>query len=171
MIGVEVRNIDKFALGVERWLEKTEDRVMHVANGIAVELFEEVLRTSPQFSGDFAANWQYSINSINSTFNELNLLDDPARPSFGAGSHPAIQYAKTMNKGRDTGYQLGDTLYIANSAYHDEPYALLIENQQINFRRWAGNRGATVQHAFLTVLPKYENVSPLAATRLARKKL
>lgn len=171
MLSVSVRNLDKFVESCDRWLEKTTDTVMHVANGITVELFEQVLETSPQFSGDFAANWQYSINQVNTTFTELNLQDDPDQGSFSAGDRTAINYAKVMNKGRDSSYRLGDTFFVSNSAKHDEPYAILIENNQINFRRWAGNRGETINHAVRTVMPRYDHISPMQARRLARKKL
>lgn len=168
---LSVRNLDKFAASLDAWLEDTGDTVAHVANGLTVELFNEILPTSPQFSGDFAGNWQYSINTVNTTFNPLNLLDQPKQAAFKAGDHPAIAYSKAMNKGRDASYKLGDTFYLANSAYHDEAYAVMIENEEINFRRWAGNRGATVDEAFRKVLPKYTNITKQQAYKLARKKL
>lgn len=162
--------MDTFVDHLDSWFDKVEAETAHVANGITVELFREILQTSPQSSGDFVGNWQYSINGINRTFNELNLLDQD-KGLFRAGDSQAITYAKAMNKGRDANYKLGDTFYLSNSAAHAEPYALKIENGTINFRSYVGNTGETIAKALMAVLPKYINVSKLQANKLARTKL
>lgn len=170
MLGIHVKNVESFISHVDQWFDKVETETAHVANGLTVELFKEILQTSPQLSGDFAGNWQYSINGINRTFNALNFLDQ-GKPLFKVGDHQAITYARAMNKGRDVGYKLGDTFFLSNSAVHDEPYALKIENGTINFRSYVGNTGETVANAFRNVLPKYVSISKLQAHKLARTKL
>lgn len=170
MLRVRSRNIDAFATGLDRWLDAVEDEVADVANGLTVKLFNHIVEISPQYSGDFAGNWQYSVNTINTTFTPLNLLDQsPLRIPFLQGGKQAITYAKAMNKGRDTNYKLGDTFYISNSAVHDEAYALKIENNEIKFR--PGNQGGTIARALATVAPAYYTVGKADVQALRRTKL
>lgn len=175
MISLKIKNIEKFSEQLTEWTDRVEEQVMDSANGIAVELFNTLLEESPQYSGDFVANWQYEINSITPTFQEVNLLEETGRweaaGPYRRGSMPAIRYAKAMNKGRDHTYQLGDTFYLHNSATHNEPYALKIEEGTINFRHEVGNFGHVVARSVAAVIPKNLNIGRSQANRLKRKKL
>lgn len=171
-MALHIKNLEHFTRHVDSWVDKVGVETAQVANGMAVEMFEMLLKISPQYSGDFAANWQYSRNIPNTNFSELNLLDqDPSRTPFGAGSRPAINYATVMNKGRDTFVKLGDTFYLSNSAAHHEPYALKIERNTINFRTEAGNAGKVVERTVNYLWPTYTSLNALQVKRLRGKKL
>lgn len=167
-VTVGIRNLDKFIGSLDTWIEKVQDETMHVANGIVATIFHDILQRSAQSSGDFAGNWQYSINYVNTTFNELNLRDQ-GKPLFKVGDHQAITYAKAMNRGRDKGYKIGDTFYLSNSAEHEEPYAMKIERNQIDFRY--PNQGETRAKAIKNIVDQYSKVSKMQAQILKRKKL
>lgn len=172
MIEFDTSSIDKFAQHVDSWVEKVKEETAQVARGLAAEAFQLILQNSPQYSGDFVGNWQFSVNAINTTFTKLNLLDqDPIREPFGAGSKPGITYAQVMNKGRDEYIKLGDTMYISNSAVHDEPYALKIEEGTINFRHHAGNQGHVIERTLKNLAPRYMEINPIQVQRLRRKRL
>lgn len=175
MMSIKIKNLDKFSEQLSHWTDKVEEQVMDTANGITVELFNTLLQESPQYSGDFVGNWQYQINGITPTFREINLLEETRKweesGPYKRGSMPAITYAKAMNKGRDHTYQFGDTFYLHNSATHNEPYALKIEEGTINFRYEVGNSGQVVARSMAAVAPKYTTVGAGQARRLKRKKL
>lgn len=153
------------------WLQQYQTQTKAQMKGLAIVMFKRVLEYSPQYSGDFAANWRISLNNIDNsppewTSGEL-LANLPTVQSsfdspFKAGSRPAINIALTTNARKLDGFELGDTIYISNNSVHDEPYAMLIEGNQIRFR--PGNYGAVVQRAYSFMTAKYSG--PLSAADL-----
>lgn len=173
MVQVYVKNLDRLQDQFDTWVDQVEQSTADAANGMAVELFNALLQNSPQWSGDFVGNWQYQINNITPYFNELNLLDHRSyhKDVFRRGDMPAIRYAQSMNKGRDSMYKLGDTFYLHNSAVHTEPYAQKIEAGSINFRRDVGNEGRVIYRSLMDVAPKYTHITEAHVNKLRKKKL
>lgn len=129
MSGVKINgleNLDKVFAG---WLTAVKQEAEAVAIDLGKRVFEKILYESPQYSGDFAANWNVSVDAPDTSFKELpRVLREPV----GRGDEYAINYAKTHATWPSL--SLGKTLVISNSAYHDEPYALKIETGEIEFR-------------------------------------
>lgn len=172
MIKVSVTNAKEIGDQFDRWINSVEALTADVGHGLTAEIFNYLLQESPQFSGDFAGNWQVSLNAINPDFEELGLLGQikGKKDVYFKGSMPAIMHAKAANQGRTQGYKVGDAFYIANSAVHDgNKYALKIEAETVNFRQ--GHQGAVIKRALMAIAPMYERVSAAQVLRLRRRKL
>lgn len=164
---IKVKNLDSFDAAVQQWFAAVENAAAEAAVGIAHQVFEEVLETSPQYSGDFVANWKVSTNPNYSEFTpnavggyfkgkgDLNAMG----PIFQMGSSPAMQYARSNAKWPKI--KLGKSIYLHNNARHDEPYAWKIENGEIRLR--PVNEGAehVVRRALASVSFNYHNIGPV----------
>lgn len=164
----------KWKNDVNRALDKVSKESMDISNGVAVTLFYQLLQNSPQFSGDFAANWRYSINSPDTTFESTaedwkEKVADNSFQAFKAGYEEAISKAVARNKGKDTGYVLGDTFFLSNSAVHDEPYALKIEQGEIKFRE--GNQGYVMARSIEETIPAFKEITENIAAVLAQRRI
>lgn len=142
----KVTNLDAFDADVNAWFDEVEGEVAAAAVGLGNLLFEQLVKESPQFSGDFAAGWRISYSgAVDTSFSEGIVPGAPRWPEdvtseLHRGSPEAIWNA-FLFKAPSDGYRLGTPIYISNSAAHDgEPYAWKIENGTISFR--AGNAGA-----------------------------
>lgn len=141
-MSVAVKNLAEFDRDVMAWFAAVEEAAAEAAVGLAKRVFDKVLIESPQYSGDFAANWKVSVNAPSTAFKP-----DAVRPSFakyhdqdgikqrkpfGRGDPEAIAHAKAQANWSKI--KLGDVIYISNSADHDEAYAFKIEEGKIKFR-------------------------------------
>ncbi|OFV49700.1 MULTISPECIES: hypothetical protein [Oligella] len=172
MIKLKAANLRKFEHEMNKWIKESELEATEVARGLAVTGFNQILERSAQRSGDFAANWQFSINAVNYTFKNLKLLPEGASPDdwFIMGDKPAINYAKQNNKGRDRGYKLGDTFYVSNSATNaGNDYAVWIEEGSINFRE--GNLGMPVASAMIYIGSLYGHIGKVQVQQLIAERL
>lgn len=152
---LKVTNLDAVERDIDRWLEQVEQQVEHIAKAIAIESLIHGAYNSPQYSGDFVANWKLSVNQPDRTFTEGIFPEKgfPAKHPFIRGDSPAIAYAMGQAQGRLDGFKLGDTIWLANSAVHHDLYAWKIENNRIKFR--IGNIGAPLQHTFDYLRARY----------------
>lgn len=151
--------------GFEEWLEKAQAEVEQTIKGASVEVFKMVLRNSPQFSGDFVGNWNYSVGEPDYKFEYLDLIQ-PGEEPFIMGDSPAINYAIAQNAGRESGFNLGDTIYFANSAEHDTPYAVAIEENAVKFR--IGNIGAPLERTVFEFGSQYKEIGKHSANAFMR---
>jgi hypothetical protein len=189
---LKVTNLKEVGDGFDAFFALATKTVTETSRGLGVMLFKGALNYSPQFSGDFTANWKFAVNWIDTSFkadifpaavdtSEKILWGDSRRGGyvkrkrlpvggFLKGSTPAMNYAIAANKGRDKGFKLGDTINISNSAVHDEPYAMLIEENQIKFR--PGNSGIPGRSAAADLVRIYnEKITYRMAKDLSKVKL
>lgn len=170
----------QFSAKIDDWLLGVDRMAVGVARGLSVKLFYKLLNHSPQFSGDYAANWQYSIGLPNSTFRTGLFADQKVRigeygrisgaTSNKSAGHPeAIAYAVANNAGRDAAVKLGVPIFISNSAQHDDAYAWLIENNQIKFR--PGNAGAVARLSAAEVIGRYAHIGKAEAIALSAARI
>lgn len=163
---------------IRAWSAKAEKLATDVARGLGIDAFRHVLEISPQYSGDFAANWKYSLNFVDTTFDvgvvtpsnkyKGHAQNFRAEYAFSQGDWPARNYALAANAGRASAFQLGDTAYISNSSEHDEPYAWLIEKNKIRFRpENSAYGGETVQQTVEYLRGRYSDITLSQARRLA----
>lgn len=129
---IEVKGLAAFDSTIQDWFREVEQAAAEAAVGMAKSAFNSILNNSPQFSGDFVANWKVEVGGVTPSF-ESNVIKGFNRSSpYQVGDSPAISYAKS--KAKWPKLKLGQDIYLHNSAFHEEPYAFKIENNQINFR-------------------------------------
>lgn len=151
MSGVKVtpESLAKFDGQVKGWLNSVRAAAEEAAVGLAKEAFNHILHVSPQFSGDFVANWKVGVNEEDTSF-KMNALGNKytaakgfdglgAFQAMSRGSLEAINYAKSTAVWRKI--KLGDRIFLSNSAHHFsgaggelDMYAWKIEDGLINLR-------------------------------------
>jgi len=133
MIKVNITNAAVFKAQVAAWAEG-----VNVAGGIAVTKMMkdaqlQATLLSPVYSGDFASNWNVKAGSPDTTFSSSG--GDYMRVDSNLRTHPLTSSVSvTPGNFNMSGFKLGQTAYLSNSAAHDEPYAWKIEDNKINFR-------------------------------------
>ena len=164
--GVEIKGLDAFDRQVKAWFGAVEKAAAQAAVGLAKQAFDNILINSPQFSGDFTANWRHSVGAPDTRFT-VNAISGAARfrghtdehgvEPFGRGDSVAIEYAKSHATW--TTPKLGQTIYLSNSAVHDEPYAWLIEGGKINFRSVNSGADHVVRNAATRMNNRYSTLT------------
>lgn len=135
----KIKNHNKVLADIDKWMADVEAEYLRIAVALMRMMLSQSLKYSPQYSGDFAANWNLSVNLIDVTFNEGVFpskrfpVPDGQEP-FQRGDAPAISYAFKANDGKLGSAKLGDTLWLANSAAHHDLYAWKIEDNLIKLR-------------------------------------
>lgn len=167
-------NAAEVAGQLDSWLADVEKEVEDIARGLATEALIYLLDYSPQYSGDFAANWNMSVNTPDYTFHSDVFRDKhfpvkSGQTAFHMGDGPAMEYAFRNAAGKLDSFKLGDTIWLANAAAHDEPYAWLIEDNRIHFR--PRNSGQTMYWAMQALIGYYTEISPEKAAHLMGERL
>ncbi len=145
-------DMTQFKAAIDAWLLSSSKLAVGVARGISIEMLEYAATFSPQFSGDMAGNWKYKVGSPDTSFNELDLLDQAHTEtnSFIMGMMPAINHTMQDNVGKDKAFNtLGQVAYISNTARHEDYYAVMVDNNEIKFRD--GNVGHVAQRTMSAI--------------------
>lgn len=150
LINVKPTNAKSFIDQISAWEKAARDEVEAVAVGYIGTAFRFLLDHSAQASGDFAANWNYSLNAENYSFTK-NAVRNPDEvvdvvdlfKGVSAEDPLAINYAINNARAEQARFKLGDKVFFTNTATHDEQYAWKIEKNTIRFRQ--GNEGAPVE--------------------------
>lgn len=86
------------------------------------KVFMSIVQTSPQWSGNLASNWNYSVKTPNESYTQSsNKQDIPRRTfqPFQAGADPAVSQAIVrMNSVAPPSWR--DTVYITNATPDDQ---------------------------------------------------
>jgi hypothetical protein len=134
---LKAENLDQAFSVVDDWLKDVEVLVAQVAVDLGQYLLRTVLESSPQYTGDFTANWKLYVNTVTAEQDFIGGIFNKEFPDdtpFKRGDSPAINYALSMNKGRGAGMKIGDTLWLANAAKHVDLYAWKVENGTLRLR-------------------------------------
>lgn len=153
-----------FAGVAKLWVEAVKGHTAQVAKGLSRELLNVILYTGPQYSGDFVANWNVSVGAPDYTFRPVN---ESVRYMRVQREGAPMAIGKSLARARVGNLWLGQTIWLANGAYHDESYAVLIENNQIKFRPENPSGGRVVARAIQRVGNKYGRIDRAAAMRLS----
>jgi len=168
-----LKNVAQVSKQIDAWEQLIYQITRETAIGYSVRAFKLVLTKSAQYSGDFAANWKYSVGSVDTSFQAgvmgTKFGGKPGVRASQMGNPKAITYAINANKGRTSAFALGDEIFISNSAEHTEPYAWKIENKQIRFR--PGNKGAPMARTLAEMRSLYQKITPAQASRLRKARL
>ena len=171
---LEVKNIDQLNAQFDQWERDLVALAEDVVKGYAVTAFYTLLENSAQYSGDFAANWNVIVNyskpvefiPFDPTVRQLGKLKEKGKIAFILGDKPAINEAKSRQKGALHGFRLGDEITISNYSSHDTiNYSQLIEKGAIKFR--VGNTGHPVATTVSFMQARY---GALDASDVARLK-
>lgn len=136
MIRPEIKNFDQVKRQVDRWMQKARQEAQETAKGLTVTLLTRLVQNSPQWTGDFASNWRYSIGTPDLTYDSGDVAPNGAEGSepWKQFSRPAIQLGLAKNRGKDYKFKLGDTVYVSNSSTHDTTYAKGVYDGTIKLR-------------------------------------
>jgi len=175
MIKATAKNPGSFIAAISAWEVAAVAEIEAVAVGYIAEAFRYLVSNSAQSTGDFAANWNYSLNAPDYSFTRDAVDGGGVREivSFVLQDrimgHPlAVNYAIDRAKAVQAQFRLGDKVFFTNTATHDEQYAWKVEGNKINFR--AGNEGAPVQRTTV-YMQKYAYINASTASQLKAEKL
>jgi hypothetical protein len=129
---VKFENAADFNAGIDKWLVQVDTLAVGVLRGLSVKLFEAVLRNSPQYSGNAVANWKYSVNNKDVSYDNFfkELFKDKEEAAWPMEVEPysktnpndaAEAYAISNAVGRELQVQnISDVIYISNSVTYKE---------------------------------------------------
>jgi hypothetical protein len=145
VITARVEGLDRFDQAFSKFFASVERKVEKRFHQTASTALQWMAQESPQYSGDFAANWKVAINGIDVSFDYQAVSgqadffrdggkNEGARP-FQQGDPEAIRYALVRGEPILARAKFGDYVTISNSAARGEfSYAWLIEEGKIRFR-------------------------------------
>jgi len=151
-MSVALKGLPEFNAAVKGWFAQVEREAAKAATGLAKQVFEKVLIESPQFRGDFVANWKVSIGApapasefkpgvIPRKYGEHRGSDWLGTfTPYKRGDPEGMNYARA--NATWSPIRLGQSIFISNSAEHDEYYAWKIEEGSIKFRPVNAGAGA-----------------------------
>lgn len=166
---------------LEKALDELEKELEDVVRGMTVQVYDNILRRTPQYYGRMVASWTYSLGYP--VFVDHSRLMDPLDEEGESktfvrvrskGDMEAIRMAKSFVGAVDTYYKLGDTVWISNGVNHGEgDYSGAVESGAIKLRHY--NRpGDGVKRTLDMIQTKYgreAGVSKYMAQRLKGYKL
>ena len=175
-------DLQRFNSEVNAWLLKAEELAVNVARGLAVEVFKRAVNGSPIFSGDFMVNWKFEVGSVTPSFTPITPVDTYEHAESGhlhryfteidqtGYSRPMLRdMAYAENLGKELGVtRLGPTIYIHNSAEHDQEYAIMIENNTIKWRAENQKMGEPGSKAISAVAADFGVIGEMEAAKLVR---
>lgn len=107
------------------WLDRCKTMAEETARGLAVELLKQMVYNSPQWTGDFASNWRFSVGSADLTYDTGDVAppSGPTTEPWKQFSRPAVQLGMAKNRGKEFAFVLGQDIFISNASQHDTVYA------------------------------------------------
>lgn len=164
---VKVQGLDSLKSACAAFIADARQSAQVAALGLAKRAFNHLLYTSPQYSGDFVANWKVDYGQPNFRFTSAALGKTfPDESPFKRGDTPAIQYAQQHATWRLP--QPGEPIYIHNSAAHDEPYAWKVEEGTIRLRPINAGAAYVVRRSIQFVSTRYATIDASKLKTLAR---
>lgn len=139
---IYVDNLGRVDADFDAWLARVEEEATNKLREIATQALFWLSTHSPQYTGDFAANWKVKANGLDTSFDAgviTSKWTDPRGSAFGVnpyrqGDQAAIAYATGHGLSEIMQVKVGGYVTLANSAFHDEGYAWKIEGNLIKFR-------------------------------------
>ncbi len=158
--------LDKFDSDVGAWFGAVSQAAQEAAAGLAEVALQHVLDESPQYTGDFVSGWQVSFNGPTNIWRPAKLINQTQINSglvepYQKGDEPAIDYALNMAWPRLAAARaqpLGTSIYLSNSAVHDEPYAWKIEEGSIDFRSVNPNADRVAERGVLFTRNRFKHI-------------
>jgi hypothetical protein len=131
-IGEQVEDLKRYLDAMVADFEEEEN--VRAREDVA-HMLQWVAEHSPQYSGDFAANWKICVNGVEASFTPQIFFRKGAGEPFRQGDAPAIQHALAAGVPLLARITIYDKVSIRNSAHRGEYiYSWAIENEMIQFR-------------------------------------
>ena len=176
---VGVSNLPEFDAKVKAWFAAVRKGTEQAAKGLAQQAFDRVLRTSPQYSGTFVANWRMNVGTPDTSWDEDPLGTKGDRPApYKLGDRRAIDYAKSHEVGKLSGFSLGQTIHISNSTMGEYeimmgqtgefPLAIAIEEGEIKLRPENAGAEKVVRRARDVLANRYRSIGKDKLSALLR---
>lgn len=155
-VGVTASGLKKFESQLDKAMAQVEAKLSASFSEITREAFTLLVTNSPQWSGNFTSNWNYSVNAPNYGYQKIDGKDAPEtdRKPFRRGMNPAV--AKTLAKVSDLSQvSWRDKVFITNATPTDTGGSLLegMEDGSVNLRaiNLIDGRAALIQYT-ITVM-------------------
>ena len=119
-VGVRPTDLARFDLELEAALLRVELALSGSFQKIVKQAFTMLVVNSPQWSGNFTSNWNYSVNTPDYSYDEILAKSDPDadRRPFERGRNPAV--SRTLQKVANIGsLSWRDKVYITNATPDD----------------------------------------------------
>ena len=89
-MSLRVTNLAAFDGSVQSWFAAVKEAAENHAKSLAFRAFNMVIETSPQYSGQFAANWKIAYGSPDTSFTRDPLNTKGfSEPTYSVGATPA----------------------------------------------------------------------------------
>ncbi len=92
---IDFENLEEFTRQLDRFVNEVESDWGEKHQSFAFKVFYQILETSPQWSGNFTANWVLSIGSPEFRYSEYSSIGDGS-PVF-RGDYQAVGEALSRN--------------------------------------------------------------------------
>lgn len=171
-----------FGKQIDAEIEKMDLMLNGVMRGLAITAFGVLLEETPQWSGNAAANWNFSIGSPDLSTNhkfkrDLDKSNAPislaaSMEAKSKGDPEAIIFAIRQNAGREVGITYRTPVFLSNSAENlsGESYIHMLELNPNNFLR-AENAPGHMTFTAKAVLSDFVNISTKTAKMLGSKRI
>jgi len=113
-------------VGLDKAFSELRKECEAVSRGLTVSVWKTVLRETPQYSGNMAASWTYSIGTPQASnrpyirATQGGGWGDQSFQPFKKGDLPAIAKSNDASEGMEMRFRLGQKVYITNGAPHAE---------------------------------------------------
>lgn len=180
-----ISGFEAFDRAIAGFMAEAHTEATQVAKGYVSETLRYILKTSPQYSGDFVANWNVYLGAPRYEFEydvvntrTLGTKKDGTRSKtarlatvFQEGSQPAQDHALAKAKATLSRFTLGTPVFFTNASEHTAPYSVKIERDKIRFRPENPSGGRVMERAMTEMGSKYTLINPTMASYLMGKAL
>lgn len=157
---IKIEGLDRSHKRMLDWLNKEVKGATQVFRGYAAEHLALLIRNSPQESGDFAANWNYSLNVPDTSFEEGRVPPPLGDKPYEQLSPQAIGIGLWHNLGKDASIKLGDTVYFTNRATHEDQRGVKDAYYQRILNGTMNLRDANMKVNFLASIQEFKTKYP-----------
>lgn len=124
-----VKNLPQINQGIDLWIKRADETWLAEYKDLVRAILGRLVRQTPQWTGNAAANWNVGIGSPDNNFvvyyDESDIGDDGSEASLdGAGRHKghstAVSRALRRNEPRIASIRRGDRVFFTNASKGDD---------------------------------------------------
>lgn len=169
MFLIKPEEAKRFANALDMALLEMTNECIQVYRGLAIAMFNYVAWETPQWTGNAASNWNFSVGAPDlSTDSSLKAGQSVVDRLMGIGAlekgaGEAVQLAAGRNEGRQFSVNLAAPVYIANSAKElgdGVVYASYLEENPNDYLRTENEPGAMVSRGLAKAAARFALISP-----------
>lgn len=123
-----VKNMAQVNRGIDLWIKRTDETWLAEYRDLVRAILGRLVRQTPQWTGNAAANWNVGINSPDTTFtvyyDESDIGDDGSDDLEGVGRHKghstAVSRALRRNETKIATLRRSDRVFFTNAVQGDD---------------------------------------------------